>query len=316
MTRPIGTVLAAIVLSGATLLSCSHKDIECPGSEMRGIDVRFDWAKAPEASPEGMTLMFYPLGSYEKVWRFDIAGAEGGAVEIPTGTYRMIAFNNDDGAVRISDTQSYENMTASARNIDEGVFSSTGMLYRAEVEYLEVTPCGVEYITAEGSRKDCRKSIVRALPDSVCTVYDIRVSGIKGIERVKKAYATLPGTASTLRLGTMTSETHDDSLYAPFGISVSDSLMNASADAFTPTSPGGRYMLTLVVTRTDGKSFSKSFDVTGQVVNSSSPKHVLIEIEGLEIPENDTPGSDVGDIDVIVDGWTTIEIDLEYNVTT
>ena len=287
MTRPIGTVLAAIVLSGATLLSCSHKDIECPGSEMRGIDVRFDWTKAPEASPEGMTLMFYPLGSYEKVWRFDIAGAEGGAVEIPTGTYRMIAFNNDDGAVRISDTQSYENMTASARNIDEGVFSSTGMLYRAEVEYLEVTPCGVEYITAEGSRKDCRKSIVRALPDSVCTVYD-----------------------------TMTSETHDNSLYAPFGISVSDSLMNASADAFTPTSPGGRYMLTLVVTRTDGKSFSKSFDVTGQVVNSSSPRHVLIEIEGLEIPENDTPGSDVGDIDVIVDGWTTIEIDLEYNVTT
>lgn len=314
MKAALKTWLAAVVLSGATLVSCSHKDIACPGSEVRGIDVVFEWTRAPEAKPEGMTLMFFPLGAREQVWRFDIAGADGGSVEIPTGTYRMIAFNNDDASVRITDTQSFDGMTASARNTDRDMFGTTGMLYRAEVEYLEVTPCGVSYSADDGSCKECPRSVVRALPDSVCTVYDIRVSDIKGIGRVKKAYAALSGTDSSLRLGPMISENHDDYLYAPMVLSAPDSLMTASADAFTPTALSGPYTLTVAVTRTDGKSFSKSFALTDQMMNSISPRHVFIEIKGLVIPEGDTPGSDVGDIDVIVDGWTTIEIDLEYNV--
>lgn len=314
MTAAIKTVIAAVGLLGATLVSCSHKDIACPGAEVRDIDVVFDWAKAPEADPEGMTLIFFPLGIHEQVWRFDIAGPGGGGVKIPTGTYRMIAFNNDDHSVRITDTQSFDAMTASARNRDKDMFGTTGMLYRAEVEHLEVTPCGVNYMTGDGSCKECPKNIVRACPDSACTVYDIRVSDIKGIGGVKKAYAALSGTASSLRLGPMISETHGDRLYAPMEISASDRLMTASANAFTPTDPGKPSTLTIAVTRTDGKSFSKSFDLTGEMMNPISPRHVFIEIKGLEIPEGDTPGSDVGDIDVIVDGWTTIEIDLGYNV--
>ena len=63
----------------------------------------------------------------------------------------------------------------------------------------------------------------------------------------------------------------------------------------------------MIVTTSHGK-YSKTFDVTDQVMNSKYPKDVYIHIKGLDIPEADTPSDpDVG-ISVGVDGWQLIEI--------
>lgn len=73
----------------------------------------------------------------------------------------------------------------------------------------------------------------------------------------------------------------------------------------------------MIVTRIDGKSFVHDFDVTEQVMNSIPSKNVIILINGIEIPTGDipdNPGEDVGNIDVGVDGWTIIEIDIESTI--
>ena len=51
---------------------------------------------------------------------------------------------------------------------------------------------------------------------------------------------------------------------------------------------------------------------TEQIVNSPDHHNVTIVIDGLEIPDGETPKPPIGegDLDVGVDGWTVIIIDI------
>lgn len=77
-----------------TAASCEHKDIECPGAT-EDVHILFEWDKAADADVAGMTLFFYPQDAHGRIWRFDIAGRDGGHVELPPGRYSLTACNND-----------------------------------------------------------------------------------------------------------------------------------------------------------------------------------------------------------------------------
>ncbi len=71
--------------------------------------------------------------------------------------------------------------------------------------------------------------------------------------------------------------------------------------------------LTLTVVRTDGKAFTKKFNISRHALNHGTAHHVDIYIDEMDIPDySDSPGDDGDDVDmsVIVDGWNVIEIDL------
>ena len=94
-----------------------------------------------------------------------------------------------------------------------------------------------------------------------------------------------------------------------------------STDTFTGkttafgTPPGEpSFLLYVNATMHDGKVYTKSFDVTSQVINSPWKRNVLIILEGVSFPEGEPPDNpddpDVG-IDVGIDGWELIEIDYD-----
>lgn len=314
LTMAILTVVATLVQE-----SCSHKEIVCPGSEMREVTVSFVWDKASGAAPEGMTLYFFPDFRGGKIWRFDIAGRDGGSVEIPTGRYRMAAYNNDVAGVCITGTDSYETIAAEARQSQDGEATvATGMLYGGTVGHLEVTHCGVIYTTATGETKECGKSVVRCHPDSASTEFTVIARDVKGMERVRTAAGLLKG----VRQGYLFADGQvwgaETTTAFGFGADASGNGLEARTTAFAkPLCAGMRYELAVAVVRTDGKTFVRKFDVTDQVMNSGQPHSVIITIEGLEIPDDTEPpgpGGDVGGIDVGVDGWDVIEIDLESRI--
>lgn len=293
--------------------SCSQKEIACPADIVSTIDVRFEWDKAPDAKVDGMTLYFYPVSDWTRMWRFDIAGRNGGKVELPTGSYRLIAVNNDLPGIEFGDTDSFHGFTATTR-MPEGTSSArpTGMLYAAVIDNIDVTMCGVDYTLEDGSSKECPKSLVRCYPDSLCTVYTAVISNVKGIESVRSATARLYGVASSMTV--CTASTGDRTCSIPIPLSFSGkapaTLQGNTTGLGTPEGVPD-FTLSISVTRTDGKSFSKSIDVTDQVINSPWARNVYIYIDGLEIPEDPSPdppsGDDVG-IAVDIDGWNVIDI--------
>lgn len=311
------TIVVTILL--ALIYGCGHKDIYDLGDTTGRIDVAIEWDHAPAASPAGMTLYFFPTSKNGRIWRFDIAGPNGGTVDIPTGYYQMIAVNNDLPSVKISDSSSFLDFTEKIVEKTVGAGSdaalqSAGMLYGGVIDFLEVTPCGVVYHTDEGTVKECRYGIVRCHPDSLTTIFNVIIRNINEGERVTSAKAAISGVGNGIHIGNGTSI--DDAGNCSVALSLEkdadQNSLTGSAGAFANTRTGD-YFLRLYLTINNEKKISKSFDVTSQVVNSTYPRNVTITIDSLDIPSGDIPdrpGEDVGGIVVGVDGWESIEIDL------
>lgn len=282
------------------LAACRQKDIVYFGEKVKVL-VEFDWLNAEGADPEGMTILLFPADGMSKLWRFDIAGRDGGEIELLSGEYRVLAFNNDLPGVSFTDTDSYDKCSATARSSGDSLTYPTGMLYSAHLS----TAC---IFSTGGSRP-----VITLTPDSLSTVYHIRLDSVSGTERIKTANAVIKGLARSVNLQLQRNSEEVCSLSAPLHISPERrSILEAVTTGFgLPDIPRPQIILEVIVTTSHGK-YSKSFDVTDQVMNCKHLKDVYINISGLDIPAADTPvdpddNPDVG-ISVGVDGWQLIEI--------
>lgn len=307
----ITAIISVSMLAAVT--SCGHKDIVCPASD--GINVVFEWNNASDADVDGMTLFFYPLDENERIWRFDIAGREGGPVRLPSGTYEMIACNNDLPGIILGDTENPSTLYASARSVvtgeDHGVFASSGMLYCAKISRLEVTPCGVRYVSDAGIVKECSRGIVRAHPDSIATVYTVRLIHVDGLERIRRAVVTLEGVRSDILLESSIPSDIPASLAIDMFLDHDYDSVSGQGCAFAPLDLiSADYKLRLLIECADGKTIVRDIDVMPDNLNTITRHNVIITIDGIAIPDGGSSG-DIGGIGAIVDGWEVIEIDLE-----
>lgn len=294
--------------------SCSHKDTVCPGGEMKQITVWFDWSKSPSASPEGMTLFFYPISQGGKIWRYDIAGAEGGSIVLPTGSYRMVAFNNDLPAIRLEGIESINTISALSDNITtDGDFVSTGMLYGANVNELDVTPCGVEYRGVDGAMKECGRSIVKCFPDSLATEYIVAVNRVNGADRLRFASVRLNGVSPGGLIYSGNAVDRIGALSFWLDWTQQNSGLKGRGCAFRPVNES-QITLDLVITCNDGRSYAHIFDETQLFVNSIGAHRVLIIVDSIDVPDSGSPGENVGGIEADVDGWNAIEVDMNISI--
>ena len=308
-------ILGCIITAASLLTACSHKEIMCPGNDPHPAEVRFMWDNAPGASVNGMTTYFYPLSQSSRIWRFDIAGSEGGPIELPLGHYRLIAINNDLPGITLSSTDNADNLCAEARRAGSGnLLSPTGMLYCARVPEVELTLCGVSYRLPDMSVKDCPYGLIRCYPDSVTTLYDLNIHHLTGTGNMRSIQARINGVARSIKLASGRLSDSIGSVSCPITPYAS------SATRFTgsttamgiPDSNASPY-LTFNVTRTDGSVITKSVGIAALIASQRHRHHIIISIDSLNIPEGSVPppsdDDDVG-IDVGVDGWNVIEIDI------
>ena len=294
------------------LMSCSHKDIDCPAPEAQ-IEVVFEWDKAHNAAVDGMTLFFYPLDNHSLAWRFDIAGCHGGRMELPPGTYRLITCNNDLPGIRLDDTGSYSTIRAvAARRVEKNVYETTGMLYGAVIEQVQVTPCIVSYSTPQGTIKECRKGLIRCQPDSLSTLFTVIINHVKGIERIRAAKMKLTPVSAAMLLDNNQAVGDYSGLYAPMTTNRGEEKLSGIGCAFgLAASADESYTLTVNIDTTDGKKITKSIDIKRENVNSLSSHNVLISVDRFDVTGgSDTPSGDVGGIKTDVEGWETVDIEL------
>lgn len=292
--------------------SCAHKAIECPAASA-GIEIRFEWDRAAGADVDGMSLFFYPLDSYSRQWRFDIAGRDGGPVELPPGSYRLVACNNDLPGTVIDGTGSLSTVCASAsRPVADDVYASTGMLYGAVVSEIEVTPCGVRYTSSDGTVKECGRGLVRCSPDSLSTLYTLCISRVSGLEHVRTVAADLSPVASAVSLATQQpGGSSDAALRMSLAADRTLHTLSGSGCAFGAPAQPPECRLSLLIALAGGKTVARTIEIAPEQMNIASPHNVIIKIDGLDLPHDGTGSDDVGGIDAAVDGWTVVEISPE-----
>ena len=303
-------ILFALV---AMLSGCRQKELENPVGAICTVDVRFLWDTAPEAAPEGMTVLFYPLDAEGSFWRYDIAGRDGGQVEIESGAYTMIALNNDLPGVRLEDISYIDSARAMTVAATKSLADSTGMLYEGIIENIRVMPGYVSYCAADGRMRSGADTRIECRPDSVTTIFDIRLIDAAGMERVRSLDGAFEGCATGISL--LTRQTLPDSVEVAFPMSFDSAAGTAAGcvSGFARTDPLAKYTLVLRARYTNSILYEKKFDVTEKIPNYPYPHRVEISINGLIFPENPSQGGDNQNslgIDVGVDGWHTVEIDI------
>ncbi len=308
--------LISVTICTLLLYGCTQKEIVFPDSELATIAVNFEWGHASGAEVEGMTLYMFSTDEHGKVWRFDIPGKDGGLIELPIGNYRMIAYNNDLPGIKVSDINSFSTIKAGARLWqDSTTFRSTGMLYGSVISDIRVTFCGVAYRTGNDIIKECPKGLIRCTPDSLATQYTVSITDVSGIEHVRNAAVYLASSASDIALSDWMPSNFESRLSFQLDADKEAATLTGSGCAFNYQD--GRmepYIISLIITLDNGKTLIKTISLKSESINLMSRHNVIINVTDIDIPDDgDTPPEDVGDMNVTVDGWDVIVIDVVNN---
>lgn len=195
--------------------SCVKDQLYAP-AQSAPLTIEFDWQRAPEGNPAGITLWFYDLDNpLLPPVRFDVEGKERATVEIAAGRYNVVAYNGDSEATSAELTESYHTHLLSCRpasllDVLPGL-DYDKMLPRpagTEDEPIVAAPeplwgCCVEEV---GVRTDNGIPQTLTLPMRRLTYrYTFEIRNIAGLENVTHLCAAITGMAPSISLHDMRS---------------------------------------------------------------------------------------------------------------
>lgn len=331
LLRTVRTALCALAAT-ALASSCEHKELCYDHPHTATLTLQFDWRNAPDADPEGMCVFFYPLDDGGSVARYDFSGTEGGSLTVPTGRYRVIAYNNDTEAVLISGADHFSTHMAYTREGSalEPVYGSTAsytpkagatdertvicpdMMWTATATDVEIGEDGVTYTCApvqDGAAGTftSEERVITLYPAEIVCTYTYEIRHVENLQYVTQMCGTLAGMAPSVLLGT--EELGTECVTVPFSATAEgDSTIVGRFYTFGHHEDNADpHTFVLYVWFTTGAKYYYTFDVSTQVNTAPDRRHVHIIIDNLPLPE--PIGGDSG-FDVNVDGWQKVEEDI------
>lgn len=320
---------ALTMLLTVVLCSCEHKELCYDHPHTRSLRLQFDWSDAPNATPEGMCVFFYPIDEgVGTMRRFDFSGTEGGEIQLSVGRYRVVCYNNDTDGVLFDGMDDYFAHRCYTRDGDlmEPIYgngnrsTSVPRAVETENERVVICPdmmwgCSVAELevkdidTADGTESE--QTITLRPQQMVCT-YSVEIRNVKSLDHVSQMCASLSGMADGLTFSTLGLDTETVTL--PFAVkSDGVSTVTGSFYTFGHNELNLRsHRLALYVIMDDGKKYvygttGQHFNVTNQVHTAADRLNVHIVIDGLDLPQ---PITEDDGLNPSVDDWTEINEDI------
>ena len=292
------------------LQSCEHKELCYHHPHTKTISVAFDWRDAPNASPEGMCVFFYPLeGEDTQPRRFDFSGKEGGTIDIQEGKYRVLCYNNDTEALLVRGADSFDTHEGYTRegSIFESVYGSRAnqaprakdtedervvicpdMMWGCTALDVEITDTGISYLCFPESEKDkwiglppiTDEQVITLYPHELVCTYTYEVRNAKNLKYVTKMCGSLSSMAPSIFF---------TGGFLTFGHNEKNTR---------------HHKMVLYVWFSDGSKYYYTFDVTDQIHNAPDKRHVHIILEAPEFPQ---PIANGNGFQPSVDDWLEVE---------
>lgn len=299
MKRLIATYALLMVLS-MIVVSCEHKELCYSHPHSAKVSVEFEWSQMPAAySPGGMRVIFYPRNGGEEIVR-DFVGKKGGCVEIPSGVYDVVCFNNDTQRVKYNGADGFSSIAATT-----GVAQVSDVKAFRTPDYL----CGGRLAAVVVEVKiGCEQTIELPVTPMVCR-YTYSVRGVKNLQNFSECVAVQRLMCSEYSVGgdREIQESRADICFA----------MERSGDAITGScytfgaADCDEYKTILYIRTANGKMVKGEYDVTQQINSQKGHlKNVDIVIDtDLDL---DKQGGSTGGFgfDPSVDEWGDIESDI------
>ncbi len=330
-TKAIHAGLATLCLMTLSVLfsSCEHKDLCYRHPHVKTIRVAFDWRNAPDASPKGMCVYFYPTdGSTYR--RFDFQGLDGGEIEHTVGGYRANLHKKDYDVDHCNGMEDFDThfhytrqgyifepiygnaaMPAPSAMEDELVCISPGEIVGGRIMSLVVDENGVSFEeeTPEDDVEQHRSQTTLTLyPVMMTCHYTFEIRNVKNLKYADQMSGSLSGLNYGIYPGRKDFE--HKGVTVPFSASSSGQDM-ITGDFYTYGHCQKHNKITtftLYVWMNDDKKYYYTWNVTDQVQEAPDPRNVHIVIDNVDLPQPITNGSGY---DVDVDDWLVVEEEIK-----
>ncbi len=331
------------------IASCDHKELCYHHDHKVTLRMAFDWRDAPEASPAGMVVWFYPIdGTEGGTLRIDLPGLNGGEVHVPAGKYHVISYNNDTELSRFDGSGAFHThriftregsilepalgsrsprtdtpLPRPAGTENERVVVSPDEVWGCNALDVEVTEQGVSYLCFPLEEKDdwygrppiVTEHVITLYPHELLCHYSYEVRNVKNLEAVTNMCGVLTGMSPTLHLHDESPGTECVSIPLP-AYRADDTTIRGEFLTFGHHAGNGTpHRFGLYVWLREGKKLfygkdEEDFDVTGQVHAAPDPRWVHFIIDGLDLP---SVVSDEG-WEPSFEDWHEVHEDINVNI--
>ena len=253
MKRLIATYALLMVLS-MIVVSCEHKELCYSHPHSAKVSVEFEWSQMPAAySPGGMRVIFYLRNGGEEIVR-DFVGKKGGCVEIPSGVYDVVCFNNDTQRVKYNGADGFSSIAA-----------TTGVAQVGDVKAFR-TPdylCGGRMVAVKVEVKiGCEQIIVLPVAPMVC-YYTYTVRGVKNLQSFSECVAIQRAMCSEYSVGG-DNEIQESKADICFAMERNDDVITGWCYTFG-AADCDVYKTILYIRTASGKMVKGEYDVTQQI---------------------------------------------------
>lgn len=306
---------ALCIMNCALATSCNTDEL-CYNHPHDGkFYIHFDWSDAPEATPSGMRVWFYPLTGADS-YTVDLSATDDN-VEIRELDYHILAHNNGTEWLTFTGTDAYHTHTITTR--DGGLLEPMGAAYRASTlsndnddSRIAVAPepvysVGVENITVHHGDGLTLK------PQARHCHYTYEFRNVGSLKHVAHISAAISGMADGINLVSGEHSTTTCTIPVEAGAGSDGTSIVGSFYTFGHhpdiTAP---HRMSLYVVMDDGKQYKyvtgDYLDVTSQIHDAPDPRNVHIIINGLELPTAIENGSG---FTVDLNDWEDVNYDIE-----
>lgn len=293
----------AIMIAAVFMPGCEHNELCYDHTHVTELNVEFDWSQAPDADPSTMVVHFFrPDGSLYR--RVEFTQRTGGKVRLEAGEYRILFHNgNMETVYELGNSHSDYALSGVSRSIlepmgregdaprppesaDQLIFSAPDQVWAGSHSAIEILP-GVVGQT------------VKLTPVEATMEYTVEITGVENLRDDIDVSAAITGMSPLYRLA----EGCHGGEAATLPISVERVGDNTLVAHFRTFGHCPQTELAHTFSVYTSNKFFVNYDITEKMHNAPDPRHVVIEIHGLRLP-------DAG-MGTEISGWENVE---EYEI--
>ena len=293
----------AIMIAAVFMPGCEHNELCYDHTHVTELNVEFDWSQAPDADPSTMVVHFFrPDGSLYR--RVEFTQRTGGKVRLEAGEYRILFHNgNMETVYELGNSHSDYALSGVSRSIleplgregdaprppesaDQLIFSAPDQVWAGSHSAIEILP-GVAGQT------------VKLTPVEATMEYTVEITGVENLRDDIDVSAAITGMSPLYRLA----EGCHGGEAATLPISVERVGDNTLVAHFRTFGHCPQTELAHTFSVYTSNKFFVNYDITEKMHNAPDPRHVVIEIHGLRLP-------DAG-MGTEISGWENVE---EYEI--
>lgn len=308
------SVLAVVFAVAMLSASCEHKELYMLQPQKQLVNIQFNWDELQfgDEKPEGMSLYFYSDRT-DEMYKFDIPTTdEDYPIEIYSGLYDLICYNNDEPAIASRFTNDLDEHDILAMELNNQVPTMYGNNYEVEIEYRE-----------EGNTEPTQ--VITITPKRINNVYTVVVNNTNVISNAQVWNASLSGLTNSIYAdnGKCSNNASESVISFPLTNSTfSNSCTNSIrtfGQLYNKSNKNTPNKLLLTVLKADKTVVYYLFNVTGQIESAVDPHNVIIAVDlenatplqpGDPDYPNDNPVQAEGGLNAGVDEFGNENIDI------